>query len=99
LLLGAAGLLDGLSSTTHQTAVALLKQVAPRTTVLEKERVVDNGHIILSAGITAGIDMSLYVIQRLLGNAQAVETAAYMEYDWRHQKNIHQHTPDRVQSR
>jgi transcriptional regulator GlxA family with amidase domain len=82
LILAKAGLLDGLSATTHHGAIELLKEAAPRTEVLASERIVDNGRIILSAGISAGIDMSLYVVGRLLGEAQAEETAAYMEYDW-----------------
>jgi transcriptional regulator GlxA family with amidase domain len=82
LLLAKAGLLEGLSATTHHGAFDLLREVAPKTTVLESERVVDNGKIILSAGISAGIDMSLYVVGRLLGEEQAEETARYMEYDW-----------------
>jgi transcriptional regulator GlxA family with amidase domain len=86
LVLGKAGLLDGLSATTHHSAMALLKEVAPKSTVLEKERIVDNGRIILSAGISAGIDMSLYVVEKLLGEGPAAETAAYMEYDWKSRK-------------
>lgn len=82
LILARAGLLDGLSATTHHGAMELLREAAPKTSVLESERVVDNGKIILSAGISAGIDMSLYVVGRLLGEAQAEETARYMEYDW-----------------
>ncbi|HEY9282819.1 MAG TPA: DJ-1/PfpI family protein [Pyrinomonadaceae bacterium] len=82
LLLARAGLLEGLSATTHHGAFDLLREVAPNTAVLESERVVDNGKIILSAGISAGIDMSLYAVGRLLGEEQAEETAAYMEYDW-----------------
>ena len=82
LLLAQAGLLDGLSATTHHGAIDLLREVAPGTTVLESERIVDNGRVIVSAGISAGIDMSLYVVGRLLGEEQAEETAAYMEYDW-----------------
>jgi len=82
LLLAKAGLLDGLSATTHHGAIELLKEVAPNTRVLESERVVDNGRIILSAGVSAGIDMSLYVVSKLLGEAQAEETARYMEYNW-----------------
>ena len=82
LILARAGLLDGLSATTHHGAIELLKETAPRTAVLESERIVDNGKIILSAGISAGIDMSLYAVSRLLGLAQAEETARYMEYDW-----------------
>lgn len=82
LLLAQAGLLDGLSSTTHHSAFDLLRQIAPKSNVLESERIVDNGKIILSAGISAGIDMSLYVVSRLLGEQQAEETVAHMEYEW-----------------
>jgi transcriptional regulator GlxA family with amidase domain len=82
LLLGKAGLLDGLSATTHHTAIDLLKQIAPLATVREGQRFVDNGQVLLAAGISAGIDMSLYVVGRLLGAEQAAETATYMEYDW-----------------
>lgn len=82
LLLAKAGLLEGLSATTHHGAFKLLREVAPNTSVLESERVVDNGRVILSAGISAGIDMSLYAVGRLLGEEQAEETARYMEYDW-----------------
>ncbi len=83
LLLARAGLLDDLKATTHHGALDLLRETAPRTTVLEGSRFVDNGKIICSAGISAGIDMSLYVVARLLGKNQAFETAAYMEYDWK----------------
>lgn len=82
LLLAKAGLLDGLSATTHYLATDSLAQLAPTTTVLPTERYVDNGRIITSAGISAGIDMSLYVVGRLLGDAVASETARYMQYDY-----------------
>ena len=82
LTLAQAGLLDGLSATTHHGALNLLREAAPETSVLDSERVVDNGKIILSAGISAGIDMSLHVVRRLLGESQAEETAQYMEYEW-----------------
>ncbi len=82
LLLAKAGLLDGLSATTHHDAIGLLRDIAPHTRVLDSHRVVDNGKVILSAGISAGLDMSLHVVGRLLGLHQANETAAYMEYDW-----------------
>jgi transcriptional regulator GlxA family with amidase domain len=82
LLLAKAGLLEGRSATTHHGAIDLLREVAPNTSVLESERIVDNGKVILSAGVSAGIDMSLYVVGRLLGEQQAEETARYIEYDW-----------------
>lgn len=83
LLLAKAQLLEGLSATTHHGAFDLLEEIAPNTKVERAQRVVDNGHIILSAGVSAGIDMSLHVVARLYGIEQARETAAYMEYDWR----------------
>lgn len=82
LLLAKAGLLDNLSATTHYSALEGLAQVSPTTTVLSNERYVDNGKIITSAGISAGIDMSLYVVQKLLGKDVADETARYMQYDY-----------------
>jgi len=83
LLLAKAGLLEGLSATTHHGAIELLKEVAPHTTIQANKRIIDNGRIIVSAGISAGIDMSLYVVAKLLGKGQALDTAQYMEYDWK----------------
>lgn len=84
LLLAKAGLLDGLHATTHRGALAELKEDAPRATVLKDARIVDNGKIVLSAGISAGIDAALYVVADLHGLKSASETAIHMEYDWRH---------------
>jgi transcriptional regulator GlxA family with amidase domain len=58
-----------------------LKAVAPNTVQRPDERWVDNGRIVTSAGVSAGIDMSPYVVGELLGTAQADETAHYMEYE------------------
>ena len=82
LILGKAGLLDGLSATTHFRAEDELRAAAPQTTVCMSERYVDNGKVITSAGISAGIDMALYTVGRLLGAEEAVETAHYMQYDY-----------------
>ena len=81
-LLGRAGLLDGLAATTHYLALDGMRQAAPRTELRPSERYVDNGKVITSAGISAGIDMSLYVVGRLLGKDVADETARYMQYDY-----------------
>lgn len=83
LILGAAGLLDGLNSTTHHGAYELLESVAPQTSVIRGVRFVDNGKVVTSAGVQAGMDMALHVVARLLGLATAEETARYIEYDWR----------------
>ncbi len=82
LLLGAAGLLSGQRATTHHNAFAELRRTAPEASIMENVRYVDNGQIITSAGITAGIDAALYVVQRLMGPATAQETASHMEYAW-----------------
>jgi transcriptional regulator GlxA family with amidase domain len=83
LVLASAGLLDGLAATTHFMAFPELRAVATRTLVHEDRRIVDNGRVILSSGVSAGIDMSLHVVARLLGADMARETARYMEYEGR----------------
>ena len=80
LLLAKAGLLEGLEATTHHQVFDLLIEIAPNTTVVKDRRFVDNGKIITSGGISAGIDMSLYVVGRLLGKEKAEQTAEHMEY-------------------
>jgi transcriptional regulator GlxA family with amidase domain len=82
LLLAKAGLLDGLEATTHHGAIDLLRQTAPKATVHDNRRFVDNGKVICSAGIAAGIDMSLHIVGRLLGREVAEKTARQMEYPW-----------------
>jgi transcriptional regulator GlxA family with amidase domain len=82
LMLGRAGLLDGLGATTHHSAFDELREAAPGAVVQEGARMVDNGSIVTSAGISAGIDMALHVVARLCGEEMAVQTARYMEYDW-----------------
>jgi transcriptional regulator GlxA family with amidase domain len=89
LLLAKIGLLNGRVATTHKGAIAQLTDMLtasnPPGTVHPEARIADNGAIVLSGGISAGIDMSLYVVAQLLGLEKAVETASYMEYDWQHE--------------
>lgn len=82
LLLAKAGLLDGLEATTHWGALDLLAEIAPDVTVQRETRVVDNGDLITSAGVAAGIDMTFHIVARMLGNEVAEEAAHYMEYPW-----------------
>jgi transcriptional regulator GlxA family with amidase domain len=83
LLLGRLGLLDGLPATTHWCALDLLQQVAPKAMVKPETRFIDNGRILTSAGISAGIDMSLHLVERLGGAPLAATVAHEMEYDRR----------------
>jgi len=80
LLLAKAGLLDGLETATHHGAMDLLRQAAPNATLHSDRRFVDNGRVICSGGIAAGIDMSLHVVAKLLGQEIAKKTASHMEY-------------------
>jgi transcriptional regulator GlxA family with amidase domain len=80
LVLAKAGLLDQLSATTHHECFALLRELAPTANIVETERFTDNGTVLTSAGISAGIDCSLHVVARLAGSGTADRTAAYMEY-------------------
>jgi transcriptional regulator GlxA family with amidase domain len=81
-LLAKAGLLDGKAVTTHWEDIEDLRAGFPRVTVLEEQRWVDAGPIVTSAGISAGIEMSLYLVSRLAGHELAVQTARQMEFDW-----------------
>jgi len=83
LLLAQAGLLDGLTATTHHAALNELRAVNSNIRIDCSKRFIDNGRVIVSGGISAGIDMSLHVVARLLGEDQALETARYMEYRWK----------------
>jgi len=79
--LGRAGLLDGLTATTFHDNVEDLRSILPNTKVLADTRFVDNGHVITTAGISAGIDGALHLVARLKGDAEAQRIAAEMEYD------------------
>jgi transcriptional regulator GlxA family with amidase domain len=80
LVLAQLGLLDGLRVTTHHENLELLARLAPKATVDGSQRFHDNGHILTAAGISAGIDCSLHVVGRLLGEPAVAATAKYMEY-------------------
>ncbi len=82
LLLGRAGLLDGKRATTHWRSLDLLRDVAPRATVEDALHVVEDGRVVTSAGISAGIDMALRMVARLCGERVARETARHMEYPY-----------------
>lgn len=80
LLAGAAGLLDGLSATTHHTAFDKLQEIAPAAKVVRNKRFIDNGKIIVAAGVTAGVDAAVYMVGRLIDKACAEKIKTVMEY-------------------
>jgi transcriptional regulator GlxA family with amidase domain len=82
--LAASGLLDGRRATTYWQSIDRFRRAFPRVTVLEHTRFVDEGRLATSAGISAGIDMALRLVERLHGPAVASWTARRIEYDyWR----------------
>jgi transcriptional regulator GlxA family with amidase domain len=82
LLLAAAGLLDGKRATTHWGAIDELVLANPNVIVVDDQRFVEEGNIVTSAGVSAGIDMALALVERLHGLAIAETTARDMEYVW-----------------
>lgn len=80
-IMGRAGILDGMTATTFHASIEGLRKELPATKVLSDVRFVDNGTVITTAGISAGIDGALHLVTRLRGEEAARQTAAYMEYD------------------
>jgi transcriptional regulator GlxA family with amidase domain len=80
MLLGQAGLLNGRRATTHWRSLPWMRESFPKVTVEETLHVVEDGHVLTSAGISAGIDMALRVVARYHGEAVARNTARHMEY-------------------
>ena len=79
LLLARCGLLKGRRATTHWGALDLLAKTDPTVTVEQDRRVVDDG-VVTSAGVAAGIDMALAVVETLHGVAVADETASFINF-------------------
>src|ERR1700743_1639836 len=70
-IMGRAGLLDSLSATTFHSSIESLRQGFPRTHVLADVRVVDNGKVLTTGGISAGIYGALHLVSRLRGEETA----------------------------
>jgi transcriptional regulator GlxA family with amidase domain len=87
MLLGQAGLLDGLRATTHWRALPWMRESFPTVSVEEKLHVVEDGRVLTSAGISAGIDMALRVVARYCGEGVARATARSMEHRYQPEDN------------
>lgn len=79
-LLGKAGFLDGRSATTNRFAFEFFRESAPEAILIEDQRYVLDGNVLTAAGLTAGLDMSLWLIGRLFGEDVAKTTQTFMEY-------------------
>ena len=80
LILAKAGLLEGRRATTHWRALDLLRSLGPNITVDHAAQVVEEGDLMTSAGIAAGIDLALRIVARHFGEEVARGTARHMEY-------------------
>jgi transcriptional regulator GlxA family with amidase domain len=81
-LLARTGLLDGRPATSNKIAWDWVLQQGPRVKWVRQARWVDDGNIITSSGVSAGIDMALSLIARLHGRDMALASARNMEYRW-----------------
>jgi transcriptional regulator GlxA family with amidase domain len=82
-LLAKAGLLNAKRATTHWEDIADLRNMFPDLDVKSNHPWVDEGHVVSSAGISAGIGMSLHLVSRLATEDLAFRTARQMEFDWK----------------
>jgi putative intracellular protease/amidase len=78
LLLGAAGILDGLDATTHWLELETLAEMGAHPT---ERRVVEQGKVITSAGVSSGIDMALFLLGKISGDEFAQTIQLLIEYD------------------
>jgi transcriptional regulator GlxA family with amidase domain len=81
LVYAAAGLLAGRPATTYWGAVDELRGLDPSVRVREDERWVDDGDLVTSAGVSAGIDMALHLVARLAGPERARQVRRGIQYD------------------
>jgi transcriptional regulator GlxA family with amidase domain len=81
LVYAAAGLLAGRPATTHWSALDLLGELDPSIDVRPRDRYVDDGDVVTSAGVSAGIDMALHLVARLAGLPRAREVQRYVQYE------------------
>lgn len=80
-LLAKVGVFDGLKATTHWASLDRMAQIFPRVEVVRDMRWVDEGKVLSSAGVSAGIDLSLHLVERMFGRDMAQKTARQMEYE------------------
>jgi len=79
-VLAAAGLLQGRAATSNRNALSQLKEIDPTVAVRAGVRYVDDGDVITSAGISAGIDMALHIVSRLSSPQREQQVRDGIEY-------------------
>ena len=81
-ILARAGVLDGVRATTNKRAFAWATSQGDKVDWQKEARWVEDGKFFTSSGVSAGMDMSLALIAKLLGQATAEEVATWTEYEW-----------------
>jgi transcriptional regulator GlxA family with amidase domain len=81
-LLAKAGVLDGRRATSNKRAFAWVTEQGPKVDWVRQARWVDDGNVVTSSGVSAGIDMALHLIGRMAGPALRDDIATRMEYEW-----------------
>src|SRR5579875_2369411 len=81
LVYAAAGLLSHRPATTHWASLDLLGELDPTIEVRSADRFVDDGDVVTSAGVSAGIDMALHLVRRLAGVERARQVRRGIQYD------------------
>jgi transcriptional regulator GlxA family with amidase domain len=81
LVFAAAGLLTRRPATTHWASMNLLAELDPTIITSVDARFIDDGDLVTSAGVSAGIDMSLHLVERLAGTERAREVRRDIQYD------------------
>ena len=81
-MLARTGLLDGRRATSNKVYFKMAEDLSDKVTWIPEARWVEDGPIFTASGVTAGMDMSLAVIEKLFGHDRAMETANGAEYVW-----------------
>jgi transcriptional regulator GlxA family with amidase domain len=81
-LLARAGVLDGRRATSNKRAFGWVAEQGPKVNWVRQARWVDDGNVVTSSGVSAGIDMALHLIGRIAGPAVRDDIATRMEYEW-----------------
>jgi putative intracellular protease/amidase len=85
-LLAKAGVLDGLSATSNKRAFGWVASQGPKVRWIARARWVEDGKFFTSSGVSAGMDMALGLIARLLDKETSIEVAQRAEYEWHQDK-------------
>jgi transcriptional regulator GlxA family with amidase domain len=81
-LLAKAGVLDGRRATSNKRAFGWVAEQGPKVNWVRQARWVDDGNVVTSSGVSAGIDMALHLIGRIAGADVRDDVATRMEYEW-----------------